>query len=89
MTLRTPMRGYNRVLAFVSSAVGLRGGGASPHTTRTRCMQPSWIIPLQLVSSRRLKMNLRMAMKSMALDSSSHSQSADIQFHRLISAADL
>ena len=29
MTLRTPMRGYNRVLAFVSSAVGLRGGGAS------------------------------------------------------------
>ena len=52
-------------------------------------MQPSWIIPLQLVSSRRLKMNLRMAMKSMALDSSSHSQSADIQFHRLISAADL
>ena len=88
MTLRTPMRGYNRVLAFVSSAVGLRGG-ASPHTTRTRCMQPSWIIPLQLVSSRRLKMNLRMAMKSMALDSSSRSQSADIQFHRLISAADL
>lgn len=27
MTLRTPLRGYNRVLAFVSSAVGLRGGG--------------------------------------------------------------
>ena len=31
MTLRTPMRGYNRVLAFVSSAVGLRGGCLTPH----------------------------------------------------------
>ena len=89
MTLRTPMRGYNRVLAFVSSAVGLRGGGASPHTPRKRWVQSSGSIPLQLGSSRRMNMNLRMAMNGMALDSSSRSESADIQFHRLISAAGL